>query len=281
MLESILSPFKAKNKAWEMFFIGFLYFNVAVLLSLWVFKEYSSVVVLFFTVIAVLPLIYNIIKLEEEESSKYSSGLKSLASHRKYFSIAMFLFAGIVVATALWYIFSPASLIRTLFDAQIKTISGISITGNVSQNFSIFILIFFNNLKVLIFCILFSFIYGSGAIFILTWNASVIGVAIGYYIRIKITMISSMTGFEYISHYFGAFAIGLTKYIIHGVPEILSYFIGGLAGGIISVGIIKREFKDYKFSRIIFDASNLIILAIIILVIAAVLEAYVTPRVFS
>ena len=35
------------------------------------------------------------------------------------------------------------------------------------------------------FCLLFSLIYGSGAIFILTWNASVLGTAIGNYIKSK------------------------------------------------------------------------------------------------
>ena len=46
-----------------------------------------------------------------------------------------------------------------------------------------FFRIFFNNLKVLIFCIGFAFVYGVGAIFILVWNASVIGTAIGSFIR--------------------------------------------------------------------------------------------------
>ena len=42
--------------------------------------------------------------------------------------------------------------------------------------------IFINNMGVLFLCIIFSFLYGAGAIFILTWNASVIAAAIGSFI---------------------------------------------------------------------------------------------------
>ena len=44
-------------------------------------------------------------------------------------------------------------------------------------------MIFLNNIRVLFLCIIFAFIYGAGAIFILTWNASIVGVAIGNLIR--------------------------------------------------------------------------------------------------
>ena len=36
------------------------------------------------------------------------------------------------------------------------------------------------------------------------------------------------------------YAIGMTRYMTHGIFEILAYFIGGLAGGLISVAIIRH-----------------------------------------
>ena len=281
MLESLLNPFTAKRKPWEMFFIGILYYSAACFMSLWVFREYASIVTLLFTVVAIIPLVYNTIRLEEQETTRTEPYFKVLLGHFRYFRFIMYFFLGLVLASVLWYVFAPSSIIHNLFNVQIKTIMGISITGAVSQPLFLFTTIFFNNIKVLIFCIIFSFVYGSGAMFILTWNASVIGVAIGYYIRTKIAAISSYTGFEYIAHYFGIFSIGLLKYTIHGIPEILAYFIGGLAGGIISVGVIKREYKSLNFSKLMWDASNLILIAIVITFIAAILEVYVTPLVLK
>ena len=97
----------------------------------------------------------------------------------------MFLFLGITLACAIWYVVLPQNIVTGLFETQTSTIQAINsrVTGAVTGPWPLFSKIFFNNVKVLIFCILFSFVYGAGAIFILTWNASVIGTAIGNFKR--------------------------------------------------------------------------------------------------
>ncbi|MEM4710985.1 MAG: stage II sporulation protein M, partial [Candidatus Woesearchaeota archaeon] len=139
---------------------------------------------------------------------------------------------------------------------------------------------FFNNIKVLLFCILFSFLYGAGAIFILLWNASVIGAAIGMFIRNSLSEIFLITGNLTIADYFSVVSIGLTKYIIHGFPEILAYFVGALAGGIISIAVINHDFSTRKFEHILVDAADLLMLSIFLIFLAALLEVYVTPLIF-
>jgi uncharacterized membrane protein SpoIIM required for sporulation len=67
---------------------------------------------------------------------------------------------------------------------------------------------------------------------------------------------------------------------LHGIPEIIAYFYGGLAGGIISVAIIKKHYKDEKFFHIIFDISELLVISIMFLLIAAFIEVYITPLLF-
>lgn len=170
-----------------------------------------------------------------------------------------------------------------LFGQQIKTINGMGhdVTGYSTSSLKTFTNIFFNNIKVLIFCILFSFLYGVGAIFILTWNASVIGVAIGNYIRLNLAEIAQKIGWQKGMEYFSVISYGLLKYVIHGIPEILAYFVAALAGGIISVGVIRHDFKGRKFEHIILDAADLLILSIVILFIAAILEVWVTPLIFG
>ena len=282
VLESLINPFKAKKKPWEMFFVGILFASVGVLLSNWVFKEQASLLMVFFTVMASLPLLYSTMRSEEEEAKPNISEKKILKKHAKTLKFLMYLFFGFVIAYAFWYIALPAGTVKTLFNTQTATIHSINaraLMGN-SIKFAAFSSIFFNNIKVMTFCILFSFLYGAGAIFILTWNASVISTAIGNYVRVNLSSYASSAGFQKLGAYLHIISIGLLKYSIHGIPEILAYFVAGLAGGIISVAIIKENFGTKGFTKALLDASDLIIIAILITFIAALLEVWITPLIF-
>jgi len=280
VLESLLNPLKAEKRPWEMFFLGFVYSSIAVLLSLWIFKDQTSLVMVFLTVMACVPIVYNTMKLEESKDLVISKERALLKEHNRAIMFLMFLFFGITLSFVAWYVFSTT--LNIVFDKQISTIQAINnqVSGNAYQQFSTFSKILFNNIKVLSFAILFAFVYGAGAIFILTWNASVIGTAIGNFIRSNLSQYAGLLGFEKFSSYFNVVSIGLLRYILHGIPEILAYFYGGLAGGIISVAIIRKHYKDEKFSHILFDISELLIISISFLLIAAFIEVYITPILF-
>ena len=282
VLESLLNPLKAEKRPWEMFFLGFVYSSIAILLSLWIFKDQTSLVMVFLTVMACVPIVYNTMKLEESKDLVISKERALLKEHNRAIMFLMFLFFGITLSFVVWYVFLPSTTLNIVFDKQISTIQAINnqVSGNAYQQFSTFSKILFNNIKVLSFAILFAFIYGAGAIFILTWNASVIGTAIGNFIRSNLSQYAGLLGFEKFSSYFNVVSIGLLRYILHGIPEILAYFYGGLAGGIISVAIIKKHYKDERFSHVLFDVSELLIISISFLLIAAFIEAYITPILF-
>jgi len=282
VLESLLNPLKAEKKPWEMFFIGMIYSSAAILLSLWIFKDQTSLVMVFLTVMACIPIVYSTMKLEESKDLSILDERALMREHNKAISFLMFLFFGITIAFVFWYVFLPSDMLGFVFDKQIATIQAINnkVSGNVYEQFSIFSKIFLNNVKVLSFSILFAFIYGAGAIFILTWNASVIGAAIGNFVRVNLSEYAGLLGFDKFAGYFNIFSIGLLRYALHGIPEILAYFYGGLAGGIISVAIARKHYKDKKFSHILFDVSELLIIAMAFLLVAAFMEVYLTPIFF-
>lgn len=282
VVEYLLNPFKAEKKPWEMFFIGFLYTSLGVFLSLWIFRNEASLIMVFMITIAALPIFYNTMKLEESKDMVMDNETAILKEHNKAISFFMYMFIGITVACALWYILLPTSTINQLFDKQTGTIQAINnqVSGNVIHNLNIFWKIFFNNFKVLAFSVLFSFVYGAGAIFILAWNATVIGSAIGNFIRANISNYTSSLGFLEAGNYFHVVSLGLLKYSVHGIPEIAAYFYGGLAGGILSVALIRKHFKTKKFPTIMVDFSELVLIAIGFLIAAAFLEVYVTPTLF-
>ena len=282
VVEALLYPLKAEKKPWEMFFLGFLYTSIGLFLALWIFREQASLIMVFMITMAALPIFYSTMKMEESKDMVMDKETAILKEHNKAISFFMYMFIGITVACAVWYAALPIQTINLLFDKQTNTIQTINnqVSGNVIYNLDAFWKIFFNNFKVLAFSILFAFVYGAGAIFILAWNATVIGAAIGNFIRANISNYTSSLGLLEAGNYFHVVSLGLLKYSIHGIPEIAAYFYGGLAGGILSVALIRKHFRTEKFSTIMTDFSELIMISISFLIAAAFLEVYVTPVLF-
>src|SRR3989338_6269620 len=95
VLESLLNPLKAEGKPWEMFFIGFLYSSVAILLSMWIFRDQTSLVMEFLTVMACIPIVYNTMKLEESKDISILEERMLIKEHNT--AIAFFMFFCCVV----------------------------------------------------------------------------------------------------------------------------------------------------------------------------------------
>jgi len=282
VLESLTNPLSVEKRPLQMLILGFAYASIGIALALWVFKTESSVIMVFLAAMAAIPLMYNTIKLEEEKDMEGMEESWLLKEHTKALTAFIYLFIGMTVAFSLWYTVLSPETITFLFKAQAGTIKTINpgATGFTTLDFSAFTRIFLNNVRVLIFCILFSFLYGSGAIFILAWNGSVIGAAIGNFIRNNLAEAANMLGAQKTAHYFQVIGFGLFRYAIHGVPEIFAYFVAGLAGGIISIAAIRHDFGTKKFEHILLDSADLLLLSIIILFVAAILEVWVTPMIF-
>lgn len=281
VLEALITPIQAEKRPWQMFFLGVLFSLVGIGFSLWVFEGQSSLVMVFLIVMACIPIVYNTLQLEEEKDENSDGEAYLLKEHARALSVFMFLFIGITVAIAFIYVFVPESYIGSLFNVQSQAILDVNsrISGNIISPEAL-PLIFFNNLKVLIFCIIFAFIYGVGALFILVWNASVIGVALGDFIRSQLSSVASTLGYLGASHYLQAISLGVIRYATHGVFEILAYFVAGLAGGIISISVVRHNFGTPQFDKILLDVTGLFMIALFFLFVGAVVEVYMTPLFF-
>ena len=286
MLEMLLNPKKAERHPWELFFVGLFYASVSLLLVNWVFAQdavlskYSGILVVTFTVMFSIPFMYYTIKLEETKVSETRGSFALLKEHRKAIYAFMWLFLGFVIALSFWYIMLSST---QSFKAQIETyclinrpanfdscvkqysVKDSSIATGFLTNKERLFLIFTNNMYVLVFTLGFSLVFGAGVIFVLALNASVIAAAIGIFSDSKLSEMP----------------LALARYLIHGIPEIGSYFMVALAGGMVSIAVIKHETGTQKFWEILHDSLNLIILAVVVLFVAAVLEVFVTPIFFS
>jgi len=285
MLESMINPKRLVHGSWKMFFIGILYASLSLLLTKWFFsndavlKNYSGMIVVTFCVMFSLPFMYYLIKKEEREDEEIMGFFSVWRIHKDAIYAFMWLFLGFILAFSFWYIFLED---QNLFNAQIQTYCMINSPGKIDdcvsqysmQNFKAtgnaasenrFLSIISNNIYVMIFTLIFSLIFGAGAIFILAWNASVISTAIGIFTQYRISEIP----------------FGIARYMIHGLPEVAAYFITALAGGIFGVGIIRNGFANYKFLHVLENVVILLFISIMLIVGAGIIEVYLTPILFS
>jgi len=290
VLESVINLTNIEKTPRAMFWIGFFYSTIGLILSYWIFGSYSSLASVFITAMPLIVIMYNVIKLEERRDlefsiyERYGRPIKRMfliGEHYTAVSLFIFLFLGMVISYSLWNTVLPDSVVERLFESQIETIKAINVKamGNVVDQENPLLSILYNNFKVLFFCILFSFLYGSGAIFILTWNASVIGVAVGSVIRSSIVKYSGLSPGEFLYNYLSTFSISF-GYAVHGIPEITAYFIGALGGGIISVAVTNHDLRSEEFRSVLIDSLGLILLSCILLLIAGLIEVYITPNLF-
>ncbi len=270
VLEILVNPTKVRGRPWEMFFIGIVYSLVGVLLGYWVFKSHVSLVMVAFTAIAAIPFVHSAIKAEEgrEVDRKNASVLI------KYFGVLTmftFLFLGFVVTFVSLFVLLPEQTVTQIFSTQVGAIGEVrsNVTGNFFSTVSTLAVILANNLKVLFFCLLFSVVYGAGAIFILSWNASVMGAAIGDAIRGKL-LGNAGTALQIVS-------ASLAGYFVHGIPEIIAYFAGGLAGGVLSVALVQEKFQSEGLKKAWKDCLNLTAFAALLLFFAGLIEVYISP----
>jgi len=275
VLESLLTPSGALQRPWLAALAGFFAASIALLLGTWIFSDHASLVIVFLTVFALVPLFFEFIKQEELANVTLSSENAVLRQHSKALFSFVALFFGMSAGYALWYVLMQNG--PQVFAVQGQTIATLSraVTGH-AINGGVYFVILINNLKVMIFCFLFALIYGFGALFILAWNASVIGVALGNFTQQHASTAIS-AGSHPLVAYVGGAAMSGVRYLVHGIPEVAAYCIGGLAGGVLSVALVSGHWSRSTMDRVLIDTSDLLLIGAGVLVVAAGIEAFVTP----
>ncbi|MDD4983433.1 MAG: stage II sporulation protein M [Candidatus ainarchaeum sp.] len=255
---------------------------IACFTSYFFFPDSASILTIAFISIAFTYLMYSTFQmLEKQETGDYKFNLWKKYSfvfmaYAKIFLVITFVFSVI-------FILVPDDIRMTLFSDQMKTLQNISTVKDVvnakfayftQKGEAFFSLIFVNNLQVLLAIILLSFVYGAGAVFLIAYQASILGVIIGSNV---LNLVNKYLHFGVAAKAMAfAHATYLSLGILpHGIFEIFAYFVGAVAGGIISAMLVGHYYKDVKTVRnTIVDVIILIILAVVCLLIGALIESY-------
>ncbi|MFH1240322.1 MAG: stage II sporulation protein M [Candidatus Diapherotrites archaeon] len=288
VLESLTDVHFIRRNPVVMLFLAIVVSSVGMWIAYFTFPESASVLAIANIAIALVPIMHRLFVVEEVcEIMSPGGTLGFLSRHGCALKIYTWLFIGLIVSYAFWYVAMPIEVKESVFaqqDSELDKISDLKtqLTGNAYMPITAcdkdfwcwFQIVMYNNSSVLLWAILFSFIYGAGAIFLISWNASIIGIVVG---RDIIGLVASYAhlgvGWDLAAAYMhGLFnALG---FLPHGLPEALGYFIGAFAGAIISVAISKRQYRSKEFETIAKDAFILVLIALLFILIGALIEAY-------
>ena len=253
VLERILEVKYGRKQPLLIFFLGFIVSIIALFISYTVFKESTGLFTVVIISLVMVPFMNKMLHYEEHETEKTGERETFFQRHGDVISAYAALFCGMVLAMSVVFVILPEDVVEKIFDEQIKEVN--LIQGRFTFG-SQFLDIFSNNMSVLMISFLFSFLLGTGAILILSWNASVLSSAIGL-------LAKSFGGVRGIP-------VAILTFIPHGFFELTAYFIGAIAGGLISAAVMRK--RSYKFWYIIKDCMKLLMVSVVLLVIGAVIE---------
>jgi uncharacterized membrane protein SpoIIM required for sporulation len=254
VLEKLVPLKSAIKNPWLMLVNGAIVSLACLFIASIVFESSVGLMTNLLITIAMMPFMLKLISYhearEEEVIERETSLLKRHADILKVYAAFS---AGIVIALSLAYVLLPEETSYKLFKDQIDTINAIRGKATFADTFQA---IFLNNVGVMFLSFLLSFLFGAGAIFIISWNASVLAAAIG-------SLAKTIGGIK-------ALPVAVLPFLPHGSLEFLAFFIGAISGGLISMAVTRRKSKN--FWLIVFDSLKLLLISIFILGVAAFIE---------
>ncbi len=266
VLEQIYSVHWLKSKPKYTFLLGLTYSLFGIFLAILIFPKDIGLVSIALTSLIILPSLNKLMELEENEDArkKINLNLKYLfTEHLDVVKVYLFLFLGTMLTYTFFSVVFPSLITSTVFQSQIDLVVAAGKAVDWTAHIPI---ILKNNLRIMLFCLATSFIYGSGSVFILTWNASSWGVILGLIIR-NGSLISTGNPLLYI-------ILTFIAVFPHIIAEASAYFLVAISGGIISKATLRERFLSVRFKHVVIDGLAIFILATIILLFAAVIEAH-------
>jgi len=271
VLEAILDPRKAEDKPLHVFLISLLFSFIGLFLAYNLFPSQSSILSVAFVTIFFVPFFQRLFSVEEAKDveiarrkvpQKTTWSNNFVVRHKKVVFAYTAFFMGVILVYSFAFIFFPS--IRDLFALQMDWFRVQGIAAIQPGSFERY---FFNNTQVMVLFFILSVLFGAGAIFILVWNASVIAVFLGIIANKFYPTLGATAAYLY------GVGLGLSSIALHGIPEIGGYFFAGVAGGILSAGLVKETFMSKEFREVARDALLWLASAEILIIVGAFLEA--------
>ena len=276
VLEHIFPEDWLENKGRYAFILGLIYSVVGILLASILFPGDPALVAVAFTSLLLLPELYKIFSIEERrERMEQEISVRALwRDDMDIVRIYIFLFLGILLVYSIGTMVLPDFQTNSLFREQLEIRFGQGFAGSATSTFfsgDLFFSLLSNNFLVLVAVFIMALLTGDGAIFLITWNASVWGAIFG----ITAKNAGLFAGRNPL--YF----FGLIMLIVfpHMILEALSYFLAAISGSVISKDVILEEFASDRFMKVFGFNLYLLLFALGFLLLGAIVETFVLTNV--
>lgn len=270
VLEHLFPEDWLEQKTKYAFLLGAGYSVIGISIAKLLFPTDPALVAVAFTSLIMLPELYKLFSIEQRQLREEPSFSLTRLVHdeQDFVRIYLFLFLGILVVYSVATVVLPSFQINDLFKQQLDMRHR---TGNAVFQQGLFQSILVNNFFVLIACFLLSLISGDGAIFLITWNASVWGTIFGVTAR-NAALNAGVSAVYYLS-------LVLLIVFPHMLLEALSYILAAISGGLISKNVLLERFDSSRFQMVFRYNSAIFIAALVLLLIGAIVETLVLGNV--
>src|SRR3989344_249635 len=266
-----------EHRPYIAFVFGLFYTIVGYIAAAIFFKDYISIAMLFLSTLLVVPSLMKLLEIEEKRESIY--GLRNFfREHKDIVEAYIFLFIGVFIGYLLLGFFISGEHYASVFEVQRNFLidqEGLSaeligsfMNAPFEPSMSDVLCLITNNLMVSIILFVLSFLYGAGAIFLILFNASIFASFITFVIQYLADKTSE------------AFAI-IGVFSIHMLPEVAGFLLAAIAGGVVSKAVLREKIGGKGFSYVIGDATALLFLSCLLIIIAAFIEVYATTFLFK
>ncbi len=258
VLESIFTAKEVERNPWDMFWLGIFITFASIIVTYNIFAGARGIVLVTMITIGILPVIAKLLRKEEERDEKSLKSLYKQSFYQRHKALIEDFFAffiGVSIATSLAFVFLPEAVTTSLLREQILELQAIRGAATTPGMFDVIVL---NNLRIMLFCFILSFFYATGAMIILIWNATILGLVVGQMAKQSVGLVG--------------IPIIMLGFMPHGVFEFLAYFAAAIAGGILSIAVSRHKIGTPQFNFVFRDALLLMLLAVVVVFIGGVIE---------
>lgn len=279
VLEHIFSEEMLERRPFIAFLLGIGYSILGIILAKLLFPKDPALVAVAFTSLLLLPELYKIFSIEakQERADKGRVTWRDLWNDDSdIFLIYVFMFIGILLTYSVATILLPSFTTNTLFEQQLAIRGGYSgaamATGQAIEFTSgLYWSLLKNNFKVMFVIFIIALLTGDGAIFLITWNASVWGTIFGITAK-HAALVAGVNPFVYFF-----IVIGIVS--VHMLLEAASYFCAAIAGSVLSKGFLMEKVGSKFFGKIVTFNMMLLLVGLGFLLLGVFVETLVLNNV--
>ena len=256
MIEYLLEDRSKLYSPMVFFLAGIVYTFISAVLAIVLFPSSASTSHVLLTTVAAAPILFRAVIVGAHILDKHPHEVVTVQSWFWFIYFAYLM--GAILGFQLSYFVVPEPLRSIIVQDQMRELSAIEgvkveLSGMATSP-SPFWLILSNNLRVYILSIVLSFLYGTGGVLLLNWNASIIAALFTKEFMEK----NPLQAF-----------LSFLGILPHGIFEFLGYFTGGITGIFIGVAIVQERWNR----RLLRDVLLFFLLGIAFIVVGAAIES--------